>query len=382
MKKINVIHIIPNLKSGGAERLTLDICTYLANHHEFNLKLLLIYNEIEFTPPKNVDLQILKEKGNLSIFKKNNHNEHEINLILEEFKPDIIHTHLFEAELIGRYKRIKNCVYISHIHDNIKQFDTNLNLFKKSNLTNLYEKKWIYKSYKLINNKFIVISKDSNDYCKKHLPRKLKKNIHFLPNAIDYKKFYQDISNDKRTDVLKIISVGSLVEKKNHMFLIDIAKEFIERGVNIQINIFGGGPIFQKLESSIKENKLEEIVKLNGKNSTIETEFKKSDYYIHPATYEPFGLVLLEAMASGLPVISLNGKGNKDIIKHGENGYIFDNQDAVEFVDTILKLEQDENLRMKILQNGHKTAWRYDIDSYMKKLIHLYKKSIIEKNNN
>jgi glycosyltransferase involved in cell wall biosynthesis len=379
MKKINVIHIIPNLKSGGAERLTLDICTYLSKNIEFNLKLLLIYNDIEFNLLENINIYLLNEKCSLSILKKNTFNTNEINSILNSFKPDIIHTHLFEAEILGRYKLLKDCVYISHIHDNIKQYSTNLNFFKKNNLTNLFEKKWIYKSYKSVDNKFIVISNDSKQYCKKLLPKKLKKNIHFLPNAIDFQKFYHEKSIESSASTLKIISVGSLVEKKNHRFLIEIAKEFRIRDVKFEINIFGNGPLFLKLQSEIKENKLEKYIFLHGKTLNIEKELKKSDYFIHPATYEPFGLVILEAMASGLPVIALNGRGNKDLIKHGRNGYIFDNQQASEFVNVILNLEEDKELKKSIIKNGQDTAKKYNLESYMVNLITLYKKFIKEK---
>ena len=146
MQKINILHIIPNLKSGGAERLTIDICNHLSNREEFNVKLLLINNDIEFLIPKNIDLQVLKEKCSLSILNKNNYNTNEINLIFKDFQPDIIHTHLFEAEILGRYKLLKKCVYISHIHDNIHQFSTKFNFLKKKNITNLFEKKWIYKN--------------------------------------------------------------------------------------------------------------------------------------------------------------------------------------------------------------------------------------------
>ena len=63
--------------------------------------------------------------------------------------------------------------------------------------------------------------------------------------------------------------------------------------------------------------------------------------FIHPATYEPFGLVIIEAMAAGLPVISLDGKGNRDIIKHKVNGYIFQNQNAVKFGEALIKLKEN-----------------------------------------
>jgi glycosyltransferase involved in cell wall biosynthesis len=377
MRKINILHIIPNLKSGGAERLTIDICYHLSYREEFNVKLLLINNDIEFLIPKNIDLQVLKEKCSLSILNKNNYNTNEINLIFKEFQPDIIHTHLFEAEILGRYKLLKKCVYISHIHDNIHQFSTKFNFLKKKNITNLFEKKWIYKNYKSIDNKFIVISKDSEKYCFSKLPPKLRKNIYLLPNAIDFDKFYNP-SNSKIIEdrKIKIISVGSLVEKKNHIFLLEIAKELIAKQISFEINIYGGGPLHNFLESQIILQKLQNYVYLRGKSRMIENEFKNSDYYLHTASYEPFGLVLLEAMASGIPVISLNGKGNLDIISHLKNGYIFNEENANEFANAIDFLNQNITVKHSIIEQGYLTAKKYNIKNYMTNLTEYYKKAL------
>ena len=183
MEKINVLHIIPNLKSGGAERLTIDICEELTKTNLINTKLLLLSNDIEYNIPKEINVQILKNKCNLSILKKNNFDSSEFESILKEFKPDIIHTHLFEAEIIGRYIINEKSKYITHVHDNIKQYKKRYNLLKKKNITTLFEKKWIFNRYKKINNNFITISKDSEAHCNKFLPKKLKKNIILLAES-------------------------------------------------------------------------------------------------------------------------------------------------------------------------------------------------------
>jgi glycosyltransferase involved in cell wall biosynthesis len=373
MEKINILHIIPNLKSGGAERLTIDICYELAKSSSINVKLVLLSDEIDYIVPNEIDIQILKNKCNLSIFKKNKFNHNEFESILKEFKPDIIHTHLFEAEIIGRYIINEKSKYITHVHDNIKQYKKRYNLLKKKNITTLFEKKWIFNRYKKINNNFITISKDSEAHCYKFLPKKLKKNIILLPNAINFEKFNFLRTSNQKNEKLNIISVGSLVHKKNHVFLLEIATELINNNINFQINIFGDGPLKEFINNQIKQKGLSNHVFLKGKSSSIENEFKQNNYYIHPAKSEPFGLVLLEAMASGLPVLSLDGKGNRDIIKNEINGYIFKEENAKKFADTIIYLEKNNSNKTELIENGYITAKKYDIKNYTDKLISFYK---------
>ena len=102
----------------------------------------------------------------------------------------------------------------------------------------------------------------------------------------------------------------------------------------------------------------------------------ESNIYLHTATSEAFGLVILEAMAAGLPVITLDGKGNRDIVVNGENGYIFKNQDTCLFSDQIIELMKKKKLYEKISVNGQETAKGYDITNYTTKLMKLYKEAI------
>ena len=112
----------------------------------------------------------------------------------------------------------------------------------------------------------------------------------------------------------------------------------------------------------------------------VEDFMRNAEFYIHTATYEPFGLVLLEAMASGLPVISLDGKGNRDIIEHKKNGFIFQEQSAEEFGNTLIELKENKNKYMKFVIEGYETAKKNDIKNYINKLLVLYKERMSSTN--
>jgi glycosyltransferase involved in cell wall biosynthesis len=106
---------------------------------------------------------------------------------------------------------------------------------------------------------------------------------------------------------------------------------------------------------------------------------KEADIYLHPASYEPFGLVILEAMASGLPVICLNGKGNVGLNVEGKTGFMIDPPDAKKFADKILFLKNNPDEYSKISEYCVNFAKDYDIEIYCKKLVDIYQNAINKK---
>jgi glycosyltransferase involved in cell wall biosynthesis len=113
-----------------------------------------------------------------------------------------------------------------------------------------------------------------------------------------------------------------------------------------------------------------------GKVEKVEDYLEDSDIYLHSATYEPLGLVLLEAMAVGLPVITLDGKGNRDLIEEGKNGYMIYDQDPEKFAQKIIFLVKNKSKYAEISSYCKQYAEKYDIKEYVNKLYLLYKDSM------
>ena len=318
-KKLKILHIIPSLMAGGAERLVIDICNELNKRNGIEVKLLLLSKRIDFDDKTiNFDYSVINSNLRLSLKSSNQADLIEFEDAVTEFKPDIIHSHLYEAELISRWKIFPQTSYITHCHDNMSQI-SNFSKKKslKKNITDFYEKKLLFGRYKDCNNNFIAISKDTKDYFTKVIPPALKPNIFLLSNAIDFKRFYFAKRGKPKSDhIIHAACVGSLVNKKNQKFLIPIVVYLKNKGFDCKIDVLGDGPNRESLQAQIDSNNLHEEITLHGNVKNVEEFMRNTDFYIHTATYEPFGLVLLEAMASGLPVISLDGKGNRDIIEH------------------------------------------------------------------
>ena len=94
------------------------------------------------------------------------------------------------------------------------------------------------------------------------------------------------------------------------------------------MHLLGDGVNFDKVKRAISGYHLENSVLQHGKVDQVEHWLTKAHLYVHAAWYEPFGLVFLEAMASGLPCITLDGKGNRDVIEPKKNGMLMESQDV------------------------------------------------------
>ena len=148
---VRIIQIIPNLKKGGAERLVLDICNELVKREGIILKIIVFseQNDYKFLT-QNLDLEYVSASISLSLIKKSYFNIDNLQLCIDKFKPDIINSHLYEAEIVSRSCNYLNTMWFSHSHDNMKQF-RNLTLstfFYKHFFTNYIENEFEHLEYK------------------------------------------------------------------------------------------------------------------------------------------------------------------------------------------------------------------------------------------
>ena len=144
-------------------------------------------------------------------------------------------------------------------------------------------------------------------------------------------------------------------------------------GMFVSLGVLLLHPKRKKIEIKIDDLKLNDHITLKGNVTDIVSYLNDADLYVHSATSEPFGLVLLEAMASGLPVIALDGKGNRDFIIDDQNGYIIDELSISKMGNKIIEILHNEDTYQRISKNAVETSKEYAMSEYVNKLISLYK---------
>lgn len=173
-----------------------------------------------------------------------------------------------------------------------------------------------------------------------------------------------------------LISVGRLVRRKGYNYLLDALVKI--KTPNVKLVILGEGPEKENLLKIIAANHLEDRVILPGFVDE-QTKFQYlncSDIYVLSSIHEGFGIVLQEAMQTGLPIVSTNYGGQLDIIKNRVNGLLVEHCSSDALADGIIQLLADKELMKKMRQNNLNKVSEFYADSIAEKYIACIEKNI------
>lgn len=371
---MKVLYIINNLDKGGAERFVLDLVTYLHENTLIDYRLAVLDDTNEYGEYAVKTLNLTNIEYTPFSFRRKNRNE-KLTSLITDFQPDIIHSNLFLSEFVTCYDVRKNINYVCHGHDNMHQFEplTFRQLFNKNRLLNRLDYHVLsFKKYRKSTTYFIANSRHTFDYYKKNVPRMQRDNVRLVQYGFNFANYYAPKSSAP-IEKIRMVNVGSFQVKKNQQFFIELACVLRNRGVDFEINLIGHGTEFDKIQKKIHALQLDSHLLLRGLHSNVQEWYQASDLYVHAATYEPFGLVFLEAMAAGLPVITLDGKGNRDIIEADKNGFLFYEQDAEKFADKVIEYTSDRMKYTQMSMFAQEYARQFDASTKTEELIEFYR---------
>lgn len=167
-------------------------------------------------------------------------------------------------------------------------------------------------------------------------------------------------------EVHRVISAGRLIYQKGYDRLIDAWKYVYEKHPDWKLSIFGKGILQEKLSEQIIKYKLEKAIELCPPTPEIMKEFSSSSIYVMSSNYEGFPMILLEAMACGLPCISFNCPfGPSDIISQQKDGIIVENNNIKHLSDAICSLIENGPLRRQFGAEAGRNAKRYTPQNIM-----------------
>ena len=213
-----------------------------------------------------------------------------------------------------------------------------------------------------------------------------KSNTCIIPMGIFPDEYYSNLNIDKKEKT--ILFIGRLIAWKGVNHLIAAMNEVILRVHNVQLKIIGNGPARAELKQLTRMMKISSHVQFldNIDRGQLLLHYKKADLFVLPSITvdgqtEGLGVVLLEGMASGVPVIGSNTGGIPDIIDDGVNGLLVPPGDPEALASAIMKILNNHELAEKFAQEGLRTVKeRFSWDKISDQFIEIYQEVLHESN--
>ncbi len=273
-----------------------------------------------------------------------------------KISPDIIHAHWIVPQgLVASFvRKLMRIPLVISVHG------SDVFIFKKNILRNLL----LFATYCA---DIVTVNSSASLKALESIDNKSKKQI--IPMGIDISNFSplrkdEYLKKSLNIQGLFLLAVGRIVEVKGFKYIIESIPEIIKRHGDAKLVIIGNGPEKNNLESLARNLGLENSVIFLGEtqNTELPKYYASADIFIGPSiqtkdgTTEAFGIVFLEALASGVPVITTGVGGIGDIIQNEINGIVIPQKESSAIESAVEKIHTDKNLKSKIIHNGFVTV--------------------------
>ena len=377
MKILYQIHSTYN--PGGMERVLLNKVRYFVEEKGWDVTVVTTdqHGRLPFYPfpegVKMIDLGVNYSEDNgkpflkklLGFLKRRRLHEKRFKALLEQIRPDVVDC-FYPGE----------CSFVPGLKDGSKKMmelhQSKLfhHQYNRTGLMGLADKVRARMDERLVRkfDRFVVLTEEDAKMWGE-MP-----NIRVIPNAANFiAQKYSDCS-EKR-----VIAVGRLDYQKSFDRLILVWEKVHEKMQDWRLDIFGQGEWKDMLQGMIDERGLQDVVRINAPTKNIGKEYSESSMLVMSSHYEGFPMVMIEAMACGLPAVCFDFKcGPRDIIVEGENGVIVPDGDIEGLAEAMMTLMEDDELRKRMGEEAKKVVETYSEKKVMSKWMKLYEETIAD----
>jgi phosphatidylinositol alpha-mannosyltransferase len=277
--------------------------------------------------------------------------------LLEQERFDVIHLHeplmpALPVTVLG----LASCATVGTFH-----------AFAESNAGYYYGKPLLRRYFRKLS-ALVAVSPAARDFVSQYFPG----DYSIIPNGVDVQRFRprSRVGNGH----VNILFLGRLEKRKGLGYLLRAYLEARERDPRLRLTVVGDGRLRRRYEQFVEKNRLPGIRFLGHvPDAHIAEQYANADIFCAPNVgRESFGIVLLEAMASGLPVIAADIPGFRQVVESGRTGILVPPKDASGLAEAISGLARDADLRQDLGQAARGAALHYAWDSVVDRLLPVY----------
>lgn len=193
-------------------------------------------------------------------------------------------------------------------------------------------------------------------------------SIDVIPNGVELDHF-SPAETGKRNDTLKLLTVGRLSVTKRVEMLIDVVEMLYKDGCKVHFTIVGGGGMIETLRQIVLEKNLNNIIEITGRivSEKMPQLYRKNDIFISATMQEGMSNAMLEAMASGLPIVTTKCEGVEELI--ADNGIVVEQANTKSIADAIRGVADNEKthntMRTAARRQAEKFSWESVAEEYL-----------------
>lgn len=248
-------------------------------------------------------------------------------------------------------------------------------------------KKWAYllpeKICGMVTDVLMVMNHEDLEIAKKHKLGGRKNRIYYINGmGLDLDRFRPtSVTREQKEafglemDDFSFLYAGEFSKRKNHALLLKAFASAQHRLGNSKLVLAGDGVLFHDIKELAKDLKIEERVLFLGYCKNIQELYTCCQVSVSTSRIEGLPFNIMEAMASGLPVVASNIKGHKELVTHGDNGLLFESDNVTDLMDQMIQIFENQELRNRFSTSSLKKIRKFSLEEVFPSIIDIYKEN-------